>query len=167
MGLEIERRFLVKGEDWKDLIKRAYSFRQGYLSTNLEGWTVRIRIIDDQKGLITLKTKAEGIANHEFEYEIPIAEAESIWELVPYKLQKIRYELNLNGGSWIVDSFQGENRSLIIAEVELTSQEELIQVPPWCEVEITGKSQMSNAALAKEPISICPMPSRLNTGSKS
>ncbi len=153
MALEIERRFLVKGEEWKAIAKNRHALRQGYLVNNIQGWIVRMRIVDQKKAWLTLKTKAEGIANHEFEYMIPLKDAESLLEFAPHKIIKTRYELNFEGGEWVIDCFEDNNSPLVIAEVELASSEDQIHIPTWCYQEITSNKQLSNAALAKDPIS--------------
>ena len=94
MALEIERRFLVNGESWKKLAKKYHSFRQGYLATSSTKWTIRIRIMDEEKAWITLKTKSQGFSMHEFEYTIPLKDAEFILMSTPYKLKKKRYEID-------------------------------------------------------------------------
>ena len=157
MALEIERRFLVQGEDWRKYTRKKQSLRQGYLVTKVEGWTVRIRISGTQNAWLTLKYPANGITRNEFEYLIPISDAESIWELIPYKLKKDRYELELHGGDWIVDCFEENNHPLVIAEVELPSTETIVTKPEWCRKEITNEHHWSNASLAKNPISKWPM----------
>ncbi len=161
MSLEIERRFIVKGKNWKNIASNPQHFQQGYLTSSLEGWTIRIRIEGKKQAWLTLKTHATGISNHEFEYSIPIDDAYSIWKLVQYKLTKIRYELNLVGGNWIVDCFEKENAPLVIAEVELSSESDPVLKPKWCGREITGEKQFSNAALAQNPFSKWPEQKRL------
>ena len=153
MAIEIERRFLVKGDKWKDLAQNPQYLRQGYLATSIEYWTVRIRIIEENKAWITLKSPAEDISMHEFEYSIPLDDAESIWNLVQYKITKTRYKLNLKYGEWIIDCFHNHNSPLVIAEVELASSNEKIQIPNWCYQEITSNKKLSNAALALNPVS--------------
>ena len=161
MALEIERRFLVKGDAWKKIAKHPQHLRQGYLVTSIEGWTVRVRILEGEKAWLTLKSPAKGIAKYEFEYLIPLNDAESLWQQAPYKLTKTRYELNLNGKEWIVDCFKGQNAPLVIAEVELTSVDEQVKQPHWCNQEVTSNQALSNAALAETPLSDLPIENRL------
>ncbi len=149
MGIEIERRFLVKGEDWRKYANKPQLFKQGYLASNKKGWSIRIRIIDNKEAYLTLKAQANIATNHEYEYSIPLEEANEIWNLVPHKLLKTRYQLSIHGGSWIVDCFHDKNAPLVIAEVELPSRDVLINKPSWCIEEITGKYEWSNAALSK------------------
>ena len=162
MSIEIERRYLVTGNSWKRNVKSIKTIHQAYLSSEKEGWTSRIRIEDGNKALICLKSSSNGITNNEFEYEISLTDGEKILELSDKKIYKTRYSLNLKNGDWIVDCFHKENYPLVIAEVELSSESQVIKKPQWCEEEITGKYQLSNASLAKIPISIWPIKRRLS-----
>ena len=153
MGIEIERRFLVENEDWKDQVIRSESFSQAYLNSSIDEWTTRVRIIDNNKGYITLKSSLNGLINYEFEYSIPRKDAIELIQLSKYKITKIRYQLKINKKNWVVDVFEESNSCLEIAEIELNSESEEIQVPSWCGKEITGIKSLSNASLAKAPIS--------------
>ncbi len=164
MALEIERRFLVSNTSWRELTNPGIQLRQAYLATGHSGWTIRIRINDKNQAWITLKAPAEKISSHEFEYPIAIKDAEEIWELALYRLHKIRYQLNLDHGEWIVDSFEGDNSPLTIAEVELSSPSQMIEIPPWCGQEITGQTDLSNAALAQNPFNDWPDSKRRKNG---
>ncbi|WP_320666521.1 CYTH domain-containing protein [Prochlorococcus sp. MIT 1307] len=161
MALEIERRFLVKGQEWKTIARNAQHFRQGYLVTSVKSWTVRVRIIEQEKAWLTLKSPAGGIARHEFEYLIPLDDAESLWDQALYKLTKTRYELRLNGFDWVIDCFEDQNAPLVIAEVELTSHNQAIEKPNWCYQEVTALQKLSNAALAQDPVSNWSIENRL------
>ena len=152
MGLEIERRFVVVGEEWRALAGPALPLRQGYLAGSPQGFTVRMRIMAMEQAWLTLKAPAEGIARHEFEYRIPLVDAEALWGLAPDRLIKTRYELSLKGGDWVVDCFEGANAPLVLAEVELVSAEDRLEIPAWCWQEVTGASEWNNAALARTPI---------------
>tara|TARA_B100000700_G_C14899152_1_gene786467 strand:+ start:664 stop:1167 length:504 start_codon:yes stop_codon:yes gene_type:complete len=161
MSIEIERRFLVEGRSWENNALSVHNIRQGYLTSDKKGWTTRIRIEDQDKAWLSIKSKSSDMSNNEFEYCIPINDAEEIWKLTKEKIYKTRYDLNLKRGKWIVDCFHKKNHPLIIAEVELTFESETIEKPEWCTVEITGKYRWSNAYLAKAPISIWPIKKRL------
>ena len=153
MGIEIERRFLVKNEDWRSKVILSEEFTQAYLNSSTDEWTTRIRIIDNNQAYITLKSSLNGLVNNEFEYSIPIRDATELIKLSKYKIIKTRYQLKINNKNWVVDLFDGSNYSLKIAEIELKSESEEIQVPSWCGQEITGFKSLSNAFLAKIPIS--------------
>ena len=153
MGIEIERRFLVENEDWRSHIILSEYFSQSYLNSNLDGWATRVRLIDNKKSYLTLKSSFNGLINHEFEYSIPIKDALELIQLSKHKITKNRYHLKINNKNWVVDIFNGSNSSLKIAEIELNSESEKTQIPSWCGQEITGIKSLSNAFLAKKPIS--------------
>tara|TARA_B100000700_G_C14724099_1_gene705149 strand:+ start:299 stop:799 length:501 start_codon:yes stop_codon:yes gene_type:complete len=152
MPIEIERRFLVSGFDWKKYSKSKKNIKQSYLTSNKDEWAVRIRIIDEKDAWITLKKFKQKSINHEFEYRIPFKEAKSIHLLSSFHITKQRYYLSINEQDWIVDYFQDNNHPLIIAEIELKELRENIQIPKWCQQEITGNHLLSNASLARHPI---------------
>ena len=153
MPLEIERRFLVTGSGWRAHAGDPQHLRQGYLASSEQGFTVRVRLRADGKAWLTLKAPAEGIARHEFEYELPSGDSEALWNLVPHRLIKTRYALTLPGGDWVVDCFEADNAPLVLAEVELGEASDPFDRPDWCGLEVTGDGRLSNAALAHQPIS--------------
>ena len=153
MGIEIERRFLVKNEDWKSQVLLSEDFSQAYLNSSGDEWTFRVRVINQKQSYITLKSYLNRLANYEFEYSIPIKDAMELLGLSKYKITKTRYHLKIYEKNWIVDSFKDSNSSLNIAEIELNSESEEIKIPSWCGQEITGIQSLSNASLAKTPIS--------------
>ncbi len=161
MGIEIERRFLVENEDWKDQVIRSESFSQAYLNSSVDEWATRVRIIDNNKGYITLKSSLNGLLNYEFEYSIPRKDAIELIQLSKYKITKTRYHLKINHKNWVIDLFYGSNSSLKIAEIELNSESEEIDIPSWCGEEITGIKSLSNASLAITPISQLSVKDRL------
>ena len=163
MGIEIERRFLVKSEDWKSKVILTQDISQAYLNSSVDEWATRIRIINNNAAYITLKSSLNGLVNNEFEYSIPIKDAIELIKLSKYKIIKTRYQLKINNKTWVVDLFDGSNFSLKIAEIELMSESEEIQVPSWCDKEITGLKLLSNASLAKIPISELSLKDRLKT----
>ena len=158
MALEIERRFLVRGEGWRQYAGAPQSLRQGYLASSSEGVTVRMRLRGMEQAWLTLKSPADsvGLTRHEFEYTIPVADAEALWALAPHRLEKERHVLNLPGGEWVVDCFAGANAPLILAEVELHTADAQLAIPSWCVVEVTGESRWVNAALAAQPLQSWP-----------
>ena len=101
---------------------------------------------------------------HEFEYSIPVADAEALLELAPHRLDKTRYSLDCSDGEWVVDCFQGENAPLVLAEVELPSADVDLVIPSWCGEEITGQSGWSNAELAQQPVQSWPVQERRRFG---
>ena len=161
MGIEIERRFLIANEDWKSQIILKEDFNQGYLNSKADEWSTRIRVVDNKKAYITLKSSLNGLKNYEFEYSIPLKDAIDLIKFAKYKITKTRYQLKINKKDWVVDVFDGTNSSLKIAEIELNSESEEIQVPSWCGEEITGIKSLSNASLAITPISQLSVKDRL------
>ena len=166
MAVEIERRFLLTGDGWRSLAGEPQPLRQGYLAASAEGVTVRIRLRGADAAWLTLKAAADaiGLVRHEFEYAIPVEDAESLWSLAPHRLEKTRYELSLASGDWVVDQFAGRNGPLLLAEVELPSAQTPLEIPSWCGQEITGDGRWSNAALARRPLQDWPLAERQAVG---
>jgi len=156
MALEIERRFLVAGEGWRPHVCWSRSLQQGYLAGSADGLTLRVRSDGAGSAWITLKYPAAGIARHEFEYAIPPLDAEALLERSEARVMKERFGLDLPGGEWVLDVFEAENAPLVIAEVELDSEQAAVAIPPWCGPEITGQGAFSNAALAQRPFQVWP-----------
>ena len=147
MYLEIERKFLVSGFNTEGL--RFKKMKQAYLSN--EDCTLRVRIADD-KAYITIKGKTSGISRAEFEYEIPMEDANAMMNLAIYPpIIKTRYYAEVGGKTWEVDIFEGENEGLIMAEIELSSENEEFILPEWAIEEVTGDKRYYNAYLAKKP----------------
>ena len=167
MALEIERRFLVVGSGWRSHAGAPQPLRQGYLAASADGVTVRMRIRAAEQAWLTLKAAADstGLIRHEFEYEIPVEDAEALWTLAPHRLDKTRYSIDWPGGDWVVDCFAGVNAPLVLAEVELESADGAVALPPWCGREITGEARWSNARLAMEPVQTWPEQDRLEFSS--
>jgi adenylate cyclase len=150
MGTEIERKFLVTGEDWKPDAE-ARRIRQGYLSVEPER-TVRVRAADDRAWL-TVKGLTRGYTRVEFEYEIPAEHAlRMLAELcVQPIIDKTRYALRHAGHLWEVDEFHGANDGLVIAEIELASEQDEFVRPPWLGDEVSDDPRYFNANLASHP----------------
>ncbi|MFW6731522.1 MAG: CYTH domain-containing protein [Synechococcus sp.] len=162
MALEIERRFLVCGDGWHQESLRHQPLRQGYLVPGGgTGVTVRVRLAASGAWL-TLKAPAgDPRVRHEFEWPLPLEEAEALLALSPHALLKTRHHLQLTGGDWVVDVFEGANAPLVLAEVELPDADAPLELPPWCGREITGRGELSNAALAVRPLAAWPDAERL------
>lgn len=162
MALEIERRFLVRGELWRPHVLGESLIRQGYLASGSEGLTLRVRLARPPGGamaaFLTLKlpVPGEALTRQEFEYSIPAADAEALLEQCPHRLGKSRFPLDLPGGDWVLDVFEGANAPLVVAEVELERPDQPVAIPPWCAREITGRRELSNAALARWPLAMWP-----------
>ena len=148
MGKEIERKFLLKEGAWRNQISMKY--RQGYLSSAKER-IVRVRTIDD-KGYLTIKGITVGASRMEFEYEIPLQDANTLLDICEKPLiEKKRYRVEEDGFIWEIDEFLGENRGLIVAEVELESEDQVLPKPDWIEKEVTGDPRYFNSNLIKNP----------------
>lgn len=152
MALEIERKFLLAGDGWRD-VSPGKLYRQGYL-VNDTGCTVRVRIAGES-GFLTIKGMTSGMTRSEYEYEIPAPDAEEMLKSLCRKplIEKIRYRIPFAGHIWEVDEFLGENRGLLIAEVELSDENEALVKPKWAGVEVTGDQRYYNASLVKLPFS--------------
>ncbi|MDQ1332427.1 MAG: hypothetical protein QG576_461 [Bacteroidota bacterium] len=151
MAQEIERKFLVKG-DFKNYSPKATRITQGYLSSIPER-TVRVRIKGD-KGFITIKGigNASGASRFEWEKEIPVSEVEQLLAICePGVIDKTRYLVKSGDKTFEVDEFYGENEGLVLAEIELSSEEEAFSKPEWLGPEVTGDSRYYNSMLMKNP----------------
>ena len=152
MSIEIERRFLIKNNDWEKLINRKSDIIQGYLSTYSDDWIVRIRS-EDNLFKLTLKKHIAKSKNFEFEYEIPKQEGEIIIAEMKNPIIKERFYLHYKEREWIIDRFKGKNFPLEIAEIELQEIDEEINLPSFLSNEITGLKEFSNFALSNKPFS--------------
>ena len=153
MPQEIERKFLVK-EGYKQFAFTHTRITQGYLSSIPER-IVRIRI-NGEKGFITIKgvSNLSGMSRYEWEKEIPVQEARELLALCePGVIDKTRYLVQVGKFTFEVDEFYGENEGLVIAEIELSSEEELFDIPSWLGKEVTGDKRYYNSKLAKNPFS--------------
>ena len=149
MAQEIERKFLVRTDEWRSLAK-ATRYRQGYLSS-LKERVVRVRTIDD-KGFLTIKGINEGLTRLEFEYDIPLADADNLLDLCEKPIiEKTRSKIPLGGLVWEIDEFFGDNAGLIVAEVELESEDQAFEKPSWIGEEVSGDPRYFNSNLIKNP----------------
>ncbi len=150
-NIEIERKFLVNPEKWSIQQKpEGVLIHQGYLSHS-DGLTIRIRIAGDQ-GFLTIKGETTGISRMEYEYEIPVKDAHVLLEQhCKHSLVKIRYTLEACGNQWEVDEFLGFNEGLLMAEIELNSEEEIFSLPEWIVKEVSGDERYFNSSLSKKP----------------
>ncbi len=153
MGIEIERKFLVNHVRWEELEKPLGEFyRQGYLLTDPQK-TIRIRQTSD-KGFLTIKGISVGAARAEYEYEIPCDEAKELLDQFSVaELSKVRYKIPIGNHIWEVDVFSGKNIGLIVAEIELKSEDETLNIPDWIDREVTGEEKYYNSNLVIKPYS--------------
>lgn len=150
--IEIERKFLVKSDAFKNKAHTKTRLIQGFLNTHPER-TVRVRVKGDY-GFLTVKGKStnDGLSRFEWETEIPKTNAEALLKLCePSLIDKIRYEIPVGNHTFEVDEFFGDNEGLIVAEVELSSENETIEKPNWLGKEVTGQTKYYNSQLSKQP----------------
>jgi adenylate cyclase len=153
MGLEIERRFLVKNDGWRKRAGRGARIRQGYIAIG-DAASVRVRIKGKSKATLTIKSRTAELRRSEFEYAIPYKDAAALLSLcVSSIIEKVRYRVRLRHLTWEVDVFEGQNEGLIIAEIELRHEKEPLQLPEWLGQEITSQGRYSNTSLAVSPYS--------------
>lgn len=150
MPWEIERKYLVADRSCLDSLA-GVAFRQGYIPTQ-DGRVVRVRI-EGQRAVLTLKGLTSGIARREYEYEIPRPDAESILAELCQRpsIEKTRYTLPWAGKAWTIDVFSGENEGLMLAEIELSRRDEVVEKPPWAGVEVSGDPRYHNSNLVHNP----------------
>lgn len=150
MAQEIERKFLVGNDSWR-AGAIGIRFRQGYLNTDPER-TVRVRLEGD-RGVLTIKGLSHGISRAEFEYPIPAAEAAILLDTLCLRplIEKTRYRLKHGGHLWEIDEFSGDNAGLVLAELELSSEDEPFDLPPWVGVEVSSDPRYFNASLVRHP----------------
>ncbi len=152
---EIERKFLVKNDGWRGKAP-GVPYRQGYIARTANR-TVRIRIAG-KNGVLNIKYREKGIVRHEFEYNIPLEEAEDLLSGLNYEeiIEKKRYTFEEQGNIWEVDEFEGMNRGLVVAEIELSSEDQSFVKPPWLGEEVSSISRYFNVELAKMPYTTWP-----------
>ena len=152
MAVEIERKFLLRGDGWRGLAPGKH-YRQGYLST-VAARTVRVRVIED-RGYLTIKGATVSATRAEYEYVIPVEDAHAMLDNLCERplIEKTRYRIEYQGMVWDVDEFAGENVGLLLAEVELNSEHQDIALPDWVGEEVTGDPRYYNSNLIANPYS--------------
>ena len=152
MGIEIERKFIVKDSSWKTPDINGVTMKQAYLKNSPEA-VVRLRIAENT-AYITVKGKTRNACRLEFEYEIPVSDAAQMLCLCekPF-IEKIRYPVEFQGMIWVIDVFSGANQGLVIAEIELETRDQVFLFPPWLGREVTDDPGFFNSNLIKAPYS--------------
>ncbi|MFC5548336.1 CYTH domain-containing protein [Massilia aerilata] len=152
MGIEIERKFLLKNDGWRGLGQPTL-MRQGYLAADPVR-TVRVRI-EGERAVLTIKGKSTGASRGEWEYEIPVADAAELLDGLCEQplVEKTRHRIEHAGHTWEVDEFKGENAGLVVAEIELGSEDEAFEKPDWIGREVTGEKRYYNSSLIRLPYS--------------
>lgn len=151
MAIEIERKFLLKSDNWRSQVSHHATIRQGYLSRDAQS-SVRIRIAGG-KANINVKSTEDGIYRLEYEYDIPLEDAEEMLKLVAHRplIEKTRHIVHWGGHCWEIDEFFGDNNGLIVAEVELGGVDEAFERPPWIGKEVSTDARYYNSNLSKLP----------------
>ena len=151
MALEIEHKFLLANDDWRQEIHHSVYYKQGYLSNN-PLTSVRVRISDNQ-AWINIKSATIGNHRHEFEYEIPLQDAQQLLDELCYQplIEKTRHFVHRQTHIWEIDEFKGENQGLIVAEIELSALEEQFDKPDWLGLDVTDDLRYYNNNLCKNP----------------
>jgi CYTH domain-containing protein len=147
MGIEIERKFLVRGDDWRRYA--GVSIRQGYLARERD-YSVRVRLAGDS-GTVTIKSGTDTLKRSEFEYPIPAVDAAELLKLCRQTIEKTRSVVEVQGTRWEVDEFGGENAGLVVAEVELDREDQAFHKPSWIGEEVTHDSRYLNSELVARP----------------
>lgn len=153
MAIEIEHKFLLANDGWREYVTHSVRYRQGYLSSQATS-SIRVRISDDRAWL-NIKSATVGTHRHEYEYEIPPADADEILTNLCRKplIEKTRYFVQDNGHTWEIDEFDGDNQGLIVAEIELSAIGEHFVKPVWLGAEVTDDRRYYNNNLSQHPYS--------------
>lgn len=152
MPQEIERKFLVAGEGWRAEAESERRLRQAYLADTGRA-AIRVRIEDKACAFLTVKSAAAGMTRQEFEYPLPLADAEALFDLRQGStVEKTRFHVPYAGRRWEVDVYAGDNAGLVVAEIELESEAAAVELPPWLGREVTGEQRYYASALARHPV---------------
>ncbi len=151
MGTEIERKFLVRGESWRDAVSEQRRIVQGYIA-HTSNATVRVRVAGE-KATLTLKGTSTGISRSEFEYEVPVDDALMMLDELASGpvIDKVRHLIPVGSHTWELDVFDGDNAGLVMAEVELSDAEERFELPSWAGTEVSDDERFYNVNLASHP----------------
>jgi adenylate cyclase len=151
MSVEIERKFLVAGDAWRELTAEYIHIRQAFLALDGKA-SVRVRIKDSTQATLTVKSRASGLSRLEFEYPVPLIDAEAMLPLrLGAVIEKRRWLVPYMGMMWEIDTFLGDNDGLVVAEIELRQEHQHIDLPPWIGREVTGLAKYYNSSLARRP----------------
>ena len=153
MALEIERKFLLIDEAWRDAVTQSTLFRQGYLTPSVQDAKASVRVrAEGQRGVLNVKSVRLGIQRHEYEYDIPLDEANEMLDtLCGAIIEKTRHLVPFGAHQWEIDEFHGDNAGLIVAEIELSAVDEAFASPAWLGGEVTEDARYYNVALVNKP----------------
>jgi len=151
MGIEIERKFLVRDSSWKSQSSHNVYYRQGYIN-DAKACSIRVRVAKD-KAHLNIKSATLGIHRHEYEYEIPLDEANEMLNSFSLGavIEKTRFFVEHTGHTWEVDVFAGDNEGLVVAEIELSAEDEAFDLPSWAGDEVSDDPRYYNVCLVKHP----------------
>jgi adenylate cyclase len=151
MAVEIERKYLVINDKWKGAVESESAMKQGYLAT-VDNASIRIRVANG-KAFLNIKSATLGIRRSEYEYEIPLQDGEEMLANLTAGavIDKVRYKVRCGDHLWDLDLFHGDNRGLVVAEVELDAEDETFEIPEWVGAEVSGDAKYYNASLVKHP----------------
>jgi len=151
VAVEIERKFLLASDAWRREVERSMEMKQGYLSRDAQA-SVRVRICDGRAQL-GIKSTRDGIHRLEYEYEIPLEEAEELLAQVAHRpfIHKTRHIIHRDGLCWEIDEFHGDNEGLVVAEVELEHGDQAFEPPPWLGREVSTDARYYNSNLSRVP----------------
>ena len=152
MAIEIERKFLLSSDQWRELVTKKVKMQQGYLATSANAASVRVRIVGDKANL-NIKSATLELFRHEYEYPIPIVDAQEMLEHLCETplIEKIRHYVSVGNHVWEIDEFSGDNAGLIVAEVELQHVDEKFDKPQWLGDEVTQDKRYYNVCLVRHP----------------
>ena len=153
MALEIERKFLLKGDSWRADVLRSVDYRQGYMS-GTEKCSIRIRI-GNGKAHLNIKSATLGIQRSEYDYPVPLVDAEEMLNqfCLGEVIEKTRYFVDYKNHTWEIDIFEGANQGLIVAEIELDHEDERFELPDWIGKEVSDDPRYYNVCLVDHPFS--------------
>lgn len=151
---EIERKFLLRDQSWRQAVSRSQKLRQGYLSDD-KARTVRVRVVNDVEGWLTIKGLSVNNSRPEYEYAIPAEEAAAMLDSLCKRplLEKIRHIVVVDGMTWEIDEFLGDNAGLVVAEIELQAVEQEFTRPDWLGEEVSSDPRYFNSSLVQHPFS--------------
>ncbi|MBN2865480.1 MAG: CYTH domain-containing protein [Thiotrichales bacterium] len=158
MAREIERKFLINNQDWKAAAHKQTHFAQGYLNDISQAGaksSVRVRI-EGERANMNIKSLEIGLSRDEYEFSIPLLDAQKMLQtlMVGPVIEKVRYLVKVGQHTWEVDEFLGDNQGLIVAEVEMQSEDEQIEIPNWAGREVTEEVRFYNISLSKRPFNV-------------
>lgn len=151
MAIEIERKFLVADDSWRDSVKDSAYYRQGYLNHEIH-CSIRVRVCGERAWL-NIKSATIGAERQEFEYEIPVDDAHTMLSTLSRKplIEKTRYLVEAGSHTWEIDVFEGDNAGLVVAEIELDNPDEAFEKPAWLGEEVTHDPRYYNTSLSTTP----------------